>query len=302
MPYKHKLLVFMLFFLNCIPLIEAKAGLPLIIPHRGGKAEFPENTIYAFSQMDKLKITIMEIDVQVTKDGTPVIYHPADLSTHSNLNGKISDYPYAIIKKAKIKTHTQIKQKLYIPSLHEVLLKFKNTKFIIDLKSLPAKKLIDSIAKTLDDSNAWNRIIFYSTDISHYNYLKKNYKLAKIFEARDHTRERSLNMLLNESCSIPLNEDWIGLELKRKIIIKEYFALGEGTTPITAKLWNPEIIKCIKKFSNNPKIVIFGTNNIEDYCESIKLGAYAVLSDHPKKMIQLKQKIENEGIKSYCSN
>ena len=78
--------------------------------------------------------------------------------------------------------------------------------------------------------------------------MKKNYKLAEIFEARDHTRERNLNMILNESCSVPLNEDWIGLELKRKIIIKEYFALGEGTTSVTAKLWNPEIIKCINNF------------------------------------------------------
>ena len=115
--------------------------------------------------MDKLKITIIEIDVQVTKDGIPVIYHPVDLSTHSNLNGKISDYPHNIIKKAKIIKHTHINQKLYIPSLYEVLSKFKNINFIIDLKSLPAKKLIDSI--------------------------------AKIFEARDHTRERNSNMLLN---------------------------------------------------------------------------------------------------------
>jgi glycerophosphoryl diester phosphodiesterase len=286
-------------FLSCIT--QAKTELPLIIPHRGGKAEFPENTIYAFSQMDKLKMTIMEIDVQVTKDGTPVIYHPADLSVRSNLNGKISDYSYSIIKTAKIINPTNINQKLYIPSLHEVLTKFKNITFIIDLKSLPAKKLIDSIAKTLEHSNAWNRVIFYSTDISHYHYLKKNYKLAKIFEARDHTRDRNLNMLLNESCSVPLNEDWIGLELKRKIIIKEYFALGEGTTSVTAKLWNPEITKCINNFSKNSKIVVFGINNIEDYCESIKLGAYAVLSDYPTKMTQLKQKLENEGVEHNCS-
>ena len=44
----------------------------------------------------------------------------------------------------------------YIPSLYEVLSKFKNINFIIDLKSLPAKKLIDSIAKILNKSNAWN--------------------------------------------------------------------------------------------------------------------------------------------------
>ena len=117
----YKFLIFTLLLINCTSQIEIKAELPLIIPHRGGKAEFPENTIYAFSQMDKLKITIMEIDIQVTKDGIPVIYHPADLNTHSNLNGKISDYPHNIIKKAKIIDHTHINQKLYIPTLYEVL-------------------------------------------------------------------------------------------------------------------------------------------------------------------------------------
>ena len=63
------------------------------------------------------------------------------------------------------------------------------------------------------------------------------------------------------------------------MIIKEKFLLGEGVNKINIKLWNKNVINCIKKLSKNVKIVLFGINNISDYCESIKLGAYAIMTD-----------------------
>ena len=81
------------------------------------------------------------------------------------------------------------------------------------------------------------------------------------------------------------------------MIVKEKFLLGEGISKINIKLWNTKVIECIKNLSKDVKIVLFGVNNINDYCESAKLGVYAVMTDYPKKMLYYKQKIDKEGPK-----
>ena len=51
-----------------------------------------------------------------------------------------------------------------IPELKEVLNKIPSSiPIILDMKSLPETTLIHSIAVVLDDLDAWNRVVFYST-------------------------------------------------------------------------------------------------------------------------------------------
>ncbi len=293
MLYKFFILVLLITNLSSLKL---KADLPLIIPHRGGKSELPENTIFAFTELKNLKINIMEIDVQITKDEIPIVYHSKNLNHNTDKNGEIADQNFDIIKNSKIKSLQYLKQELYIPSLEEVLIKFKDIQFIIDLKSLNTKQLIDAIAKILSKTESWDRVIFYSTNIDHYKYLNQRYKHAKKFEARDYTRKRNLSVILNNTCNIQLNDPWIGLELRRDMIIKEKFLLGEGVNKINIKLWNTNVINCTKKLSKDVKIVLFGINNISDYCESIKLGAYAILTDYPKKMLNYKKQLDQKNL------
>jgi len=43
--------------------------------HRGGRGVYPENTIPAFNYAAELGVTTLELDLQMTKDGIPVICH-----------------------------------------------------------------------------------------------------------------------------------------------------------------------------------------------------------------------------------
>ena len=72
---------------------------PIIIPHRGGTAEAPENTIFALERSSKLDLNILEIDVQVTKDKQVVLYHGRTLEDFTDGTGFISDYNLKDIKK-----------------------------------------------------------------------------------------------------------------------------------------------------------------------------------------------------------
>jgi glycerophosphoryl diester phosphodiesterase len=52
---------------------------PLVIAHRGARTEAPENTAAAFDAALKHAADGIELDVQMTADGVPVVFHDATL-------------------------------------------------------------------------------------------------------------------------------------------------------------------------------------------------------------------------------
>lgn len=103
------------------------AGLPVMVAHRGGMAERPQNTIAAFEHALQLGAAMLEFDMGVTKDDEIVIHHD------SIVNGKICTSP--TVKPAPIRTLTLAQIKTFdcgqgqrMPTLDEVLQRFKNGK------------------------------------------------------------------------------------------------------------------------------------------------------------------------------
>jgi glycerophosphoryl diester phosphodiesterase len=58
----------------------ARFAKPWIVAHRGANREAPENTRSAFNAALAYPIDGIELDVQLTRDGTPVLYHDRTLS------------------------------------------------------------------------------------------------------------------------------------------------------------------------------------------------------------------------------
>jgi glycerophosphoryl diester phosphodiesterase len=52
---------------------------PLVIAHRGASAYAPENTLSAFNLAYEMGADGIELDVQLTKDGVPVVFHSESL-------------------------------------------------------------------------------------------------------------------------------------------------------------------------------------------------------------------------------
>lgn len=63
---------------------------PLLIAHRGAPTEAPENTLAAFSRALTLGVDGVELDVRVTRDGCPVVFHDATLSRLCGIKGRIA--------------------------------------------------------------------------------------------------------------------------------------------------------------------------------------------------------------------
>jgi len=65
------------------------------VAHRGNAIEFPENTLPAFSSALDLGVRFVELDVQLSKDGVPVVIHDHLLARTTGLPGSVFDHEAA---------------------------------------------------------------------------------------------------------------------------------------------------------------------------------------------------------------
>ena len=69
-----------------------------IASHRGGAGLWPENTERAFRETAKLPVEQIEFDVQLSRDGVPVIFHDVTLDRMTNGTGPLADATLAELK------------------------------------------------------------------------------------------------------------------------------------------------------------------------------------------------------------
>ena len=73
----------------------------LVIAHRGGRGLVPGNTIEASANALKLGASIIELDIQLTRDKKIVARHDASIDTTSNASGLISEMYFTDMQKYK---------------------------------------------------------------------------------------------------------------------------------------------------------------------------------------------------------
>lgn len=88
-----------------------------IVAHRGVSDEAPENTIPAFQRAIELGADAIELDIRLTSDGVPVVYHYFYLDEITALSGPIFDYTWEQIQGMKHFSSGHFR----IPTLHQVL-------------------------------------------------------------------------------------------------------------------------------------------------------------------------------------
>src|SRR5690349_20515331 len=74
-------------------------AVPLIIAHRGDSAARPENTLSAFKQGLSVGADLIEMDVQLTKDGQVVVLHDVTVNRTTDGSGSVREMTLAEVKK-----------------------------------------------------------------------------------------------------------------------------------------------------------------------------------------------------------
>ncbi|HEY3597122.1 MAG TPA: glycerophosphodiester phosphodiesterase family protein [Paraburkholderia sp.] len=276
------------------------ASLPRIVAHRGGTADAPENTLEAIRLAIANHADAIWLTVQLSKDGVPVLYRPANLSALTNAKGPVSARTAAELARVNagwtFRTAAAGTGDAYpyrsapaaIPTLRAALREIPaNLPVILDMKALPAGPQTQAVARVLTEENAWPRVTLYSTEAA-YQQSFAAYPQARAFESRDVTRLRLLRVLLDGSCiDGPAQHSWTAFELHRPLTVTEKFTLGEGRSEVRATMWTPATVACFRQ-QPDVRIVAIAVNNADDYRAAACLGIDAVLADSPKQMAAIR--------------
>ena len=65
------------------------------VTHNGGEQQFPQDTMFALRQAQVLGMQILDVDVQLSEDGVPVLIHSATVQSSTNGAGVVSDFTAA---------------------------------------------------------------------------------------------------------------------------------------------------------------------------------------------------------------
>ena len=92
----------------------------LIWAHRGASQYAPENTLISFEKAVEMGADGVELDVQLTSDGTVVVAHDESLERVSDGTGYIKDHTFAELRRLNFNRVHPEYERAQIPTLEEV--------------------------------------------------------------------------------------------------------------------------------------------------------------------------------------
>lgn len=125
---------------------EESKSLFVNFAHRGASEYTPENTLLAFNLGVYMGANGIETDVQITKDGIPVLFHDDTLTRVTGEEGSISDYTFDELQNFFV-TKNEFNDKIL---KFEDFLKhfyFRDITFAIELKQRGTAKIVSDLVR-----------------------------------------------------------------------------------------------------------------------------------------------------------
>jgi glycerophosphoryl diester phosphodiesterase len=137
---------------------------PLVFAHRGGAKLAPENTMPAIDNGMALGADGLEIDVQLSADGIPVVIHDTTLDRTTDRTGPVKDLTAAELARVdagyrfELDGHHPFRgQRIGVPLLDDVLARHATTRVIIEMKGAQPE-LARAVAASIRKADAIDRI------------------------------------------------------------------------------------------------------------------------------------------------
>lgn len=219
----------------------------------------------------------MEIDIQNTSDGVPVLFHGLDLSEGSTGQGLVSEFTFSSLKELYL-IKDGSPTNLRIPSLEEVLTRYcKKLLLVLDVKAFGvfnqsiAERTVDLIKRySCQDSvifDALNPFILLKV-----RKLDQTIPVSLSFLEDNTATSEETQAQLNE---IPFFLRWrITQNILRALILPDYlsprFSVPRERVKLLARLGYP--------------LIVWTVDDIELANELFPLGVQSILSNVPDKM------------------
>lgn len=232
------------------------------VAHRGASPEYSgekENTIRAFDLAIAKGADWLEFDVRLSKDRVPMILHDRSFFRTFGKRGYID------------KTFCSEAQRIGVPTLEEVLLRYDRCGFYIELKSVRSKEdrkyLVEETFKVIERTGAKSRSVLFSFD-------KK-----LLMEYHDYEDRHS-----NSAIPLGLNTEKTS-SLKNNLDLFSYLGLSFR---LAKQLYRH---KKISELSRQKKIFVWEIKNTKQVDEVLKYpGIYGIVHDESGYLKSLRRK------------
>lgn len=254
---------------------------PLIIAHRGASALAPENTLAAFERAIRDGAEGIEFDVQLAKDGVPVVIHDADLQRLTGKKGLVSSktsqelqtldvgswFNAAYPKKADERFSRE-----RIPTFLQTLEFLENYEGLIyvEMKCRKAETeaLVRAVCKNIEQTNLSARIVL------------KSFNLSALVEAR--------NLLPEVRRAALFSPKVLTVVRKRKHILQKAEQCGANEISMHYSLATKRLVERAK--NKGLATIIWTADNSIWIKRAFDLGIYAVITNNPARLLAKKRK------------
>ncbi|HEY6566687.1 MAG TPA: glycerophosphodiester phosphodiesterase [Actinomycetota bacterium] len=118
-------------------------GVPVVVAHRGASATHPENTMASFEAAVASGAEVVEFDVRVTADGSPVVMHDALVDRTTDGHGAVRSLSLDEVRRLRVRNSDD--PSLGVPTLLEVLTAVSGRVGVdIEIKNIPGDPDFDA--------------------------------------------------------------------------------------------------------------------------------------------------------------
>lgn len=253
---------------------------PFVIAHRGAAGVAPENTIEAIEQAKATGVVqAVEIDVRLSQDKVLVLKHDRTVNRTTNGTGLVSSFTLAELKRLDAgywfsadggKTYPYRGQGIQIATLDEVLARFTDMVFLLELKD-SSNEAIKVLSQTVARHNAYDRVIVVLIGAKHRTGVKLR-KLDRKLKTSHTAREVSLFVALSRVRMTALFQT---RGLSFEVPMRKY----RFTLP------TPAFIRQAQR--KGISVFVWTINDVNAMRKCVALGVDGIITDNPVKLAEV---------------
>ncbi len=243
--------------------------LPKVIGHRGAAAYAPENTLESIHTAADMEVEWVELDVKLTKDEVPIIFHDDELDRTTNGSGRVAEKTYDEIRQFEAgswygESFTGIK----IPTLEEAVDVLIERNLGLNLKIVPchgreketAEAALDILSQYWDDHTRLLISSFDPVSLETAQHMAPDWARGLLLAAEPQTNE--------------MNPEWKN--------IADY--LDVKTINLDTQIASRDVVDEVKELGYSP--LIYTVNDPIEARKYQSWGVPSMFSDEPDIIIE----------------
>jgi glycerophosphoryl diester phosphodiesterase len=192
-----------------IPSPAPTVRVPELVAHRGWTARYPENTLAAIEAAIGAGARFVEIDVQFSSDGHPVLFHDRTLDRLCGVSGAVHERPLADLASLSCADRGRFGARFAseriagLPAFVELIVRHPGVFAFVEIKRVGIERfgsstLLDKVLRVLEPVRSRVALISFSLPFLAQARVRTDLPLGAVFDGFDERRRPEVGALAPE--------------------------------------------------------------------------------------------------------